>query len=257
MSLVLTSIADRVATITLNRADKRNALNAEMINGLIQTLTDLEQNDEVKVVVITGAGSTFCAGADLAYLQQLQKNSFAENLEDSLELKKLFYTIYNFDKIVIAKINGHAIAGGCGLATVCDFAYTTKSAKFGYTEVKIGFIPAVVMPFLVRKVGELKAKELLFTGKIINAQEAVNYGFVNAAVDADELDDTVNTLANTLCEQTSSHSLKVTKQLFNSLDSFSIESSLIQAAKMNAEARSSDDCQKGISAFLNKEKIKW
>ena len=141
MSLVIFTVKDRVGYITLNRPDKRNALSHELVIELIDAFDKAEQDSSVKVVVLKAAGEAFCAGADLAYLQQLQNFSFEQNLEDSRQLKNLFLKIYQLKKVVIAQVQGHALAGGCGLATVCDFTFAVPEAKFGYTEVKIGFSP--------------------------------------------------------------------------------------------------------------------
>jgi len=156
MRLVKYTVEDRVGYISLNRPEKRNALSYEMVTELKQAFNNAEEDESCKVIILQAEGKVFCAGADLAYLQQLQNNTYEENLEDSTHLMELFKQIYTSSKIVIAKVHGHAIAGGCGLATVCDFSFTVPEAKFGYTEVKIGFIPAIVKVFLLRKIGEGK-----------------------------------------------------------------------------------------------------
>ncbi|MFN3315295.1 MAG: enoyl-CoA hydratase/isomerase family protein, partial [Raineya sp.] len=175
----------RIAYITLNRPDKRNALNFQVVEQLKQAFWKAKEDETAKVVVLRAEGKVFCAGADLEYLQTLQKNTFEENLADSSHLKELFELIYTHPKIVIAQIHGHAIAGGAGLATVCDFSYSVPDAQFGYTEVKIGFIPAIVMVFLLRKIGEGRAKELLLSGDLISAQKAQEFGLINYIVDAE------------------------------------------------------------------------
>ena len=250
-------VADRIATITLNRPEKRNALNAEMVTALKAAFSRAETDQEAKVIVLAAAGEAFCAGADLAYLQQLQNNSYEENLADSSHLKELFLQIYTHPKVVIAKVQGHAIAGGCGLATVCDFSYTVPEAKFGYTEVRIGFVPAIVKVFLLRKIGEGKARELLLSGELINAQRAADIGLVNGLATADELDATVSAFATSLVRKNSGQSMAFTKQMIAAVQEMGLEEGLQHAAEVNAKARASEDCQKGIGAFLNKEKIKW
>ena len=257
MNLVTYEVADRIATITLNRPEKRNALNAEMVTALKAAFSRAETDQEAKVIVLAAAGEAFCAGADLAYLQQLQNNSYEENLADSSHLKELFLQIYTHPKVVIAKVQGHAIAGGCGLATVCDFSYTVTEAKFGYTEVRIGFVPAIVKVFLLRKIGEGKAKELLLSGELINAQRAADIGLVNGLATADELDATVSAFATSLVRKNSGQSMAFTKQMIAAVQEMGLEEGLQHAAEVNAKARASEDCQKGIGAFLNKEKIKW
>ncbi|HEY8402681.1 MAG TPA: enoyl-CoA hydratase-related protein [Cytophagaceae bacterium] len=257
MALVNYSVIDRIATISINRPDKKNALNFEVVSELKNAFDQAEKDASVKVVILTGEGDVFCAGADLEYLQTLQKNSYEENLKDSTHLMELYKKIYTLKKVVIAKINGHAIAGGCGLAAVCDFSFSTINANFGYTEVRIGFIPAIVMVFLLRKVGEANAKELLLSGKIIKAQEAQNLRLINYITEAEELDATVQAFAESLCKNNSGISMEITKRMIAEIGSMSLDEGLAYAAAQNAEARSSADCQRGIAAFLNKEKITW
>lgn len=257
MTFVEYSVKDRICTITLNRPDKRNALNEQVVSELKQAFAYAAEDIDAKVIVLAARGSAFCAGADLAYLQQLQKNTFEENLADSNHLKELFYQIYTHSKVVIAKIQGHAIAGGCGLATVCDFSFTVQEAQFGYTEVRIGFIPAIVKVFLLRKIGEGKAKELLLSGDLISAEEAKDFGLVNKVVGEDELDEMVSDFAKKLVRKNSSQSMQFTKQMIARVQEMSLEDGLNHAAEQNAKARASEDCQKGISSFLNKEKPSW
>lgn len=250
-------VSERVAHIWLNRPEKRNALSPELIADLTQAFQQAKQDAEVKVVVLKARGDVFSAGADLAYLQQLQQNTLEENLMDSAALKKLFYQIYTLPKLVIAQVEGHAIAGGCGLAAVCDIIFAVPEAQFGYTEVKIGFIPALVSCFLVRKLGEGRTKELLLSGNLINAETAANYGLINFVADAASIEAEVNHYAAKLVTETSGHSIALSKQLIHESQQMSLEESLDLAVRMNAETRASADCKKGIAAFLNKEKISW
>lgn len=254
---ITTQQQGRIAYLTLNRPEKRNALSGQLVFELKDALLRAEADTHTKVIVLNAQGTVFSAGADLDYLQQLQHNTYEENLTDSSALAELFNLIYKNKKVVIAQVEGHAIAGGCGLATVCDFTYAVPDASFGYTEVKIGFIPAIVSIFLMRKLGEVKAKELLLTGKLISAEEAAKIGLINEVVSADQIADKVFNLATQLCEQTSAQSLDMTKQLINAVQEMSIEDALRFTAEMNAKARASADCKKGIASFLSKEKIKW
>jgi methylglutaconyl-CoA hydratase len=199
----------------------------------------------------------FCAGADLEYLQTLQKNTFEENLADSSHLKELFELIYTHPKIVIAQIHGHAIAGGAGLAAVCDFSFSVPEAQFGYTEVKIGFIPAIVMVFLLRKIGEGRAKELLLSGDLISAQKAKEYGLINYIVEAENLASEVEKFALHLCRNNSAQSLATTKQMIARVQEMPLSEALNFAAKQNATARESTDCKKGIASFLEKKSLEW
>lgn len=247
----------QIAFITLNRPDKRNALNHEVVTELHQVLDLIEKDNLVKAVILKGEGKAFCAGADLAYIQNLQNFSFEENLEDSSHLKELFLKIYSFSKVIIASIHGAAIAGGCGLATVCDFSFAEENAKFSYSEVKIGFIPAIVSIFLVRKVGEGKAKQLLLSGQIISAQKALEYGLINGVTSAKNLEEEVLEFALKLIRETSLQAKADTKHLINSTWHLPLDEALQQAVEANAKARGNEDCKKGISAFLSKEKIEW
>ena len=251
------SVADRIATITLDRPEKRNALNAQVVTELQNAFTRAADDDGAKVIVLAAAGEAFCAGADLAYLQELQQNTYEENLADSMHLKKLFHQIYTHPKVVIARVQGHAIAGGCGLATVCDFSFTVPEAMFGYTEVRIGFIPAIVKVFLLRKIGEGKAKELLLSGELITAERAIGMGLINEMVPAEALNDRVNEFAAMLVKKNSGQSMTFTKQMIAQVQEMPLEEGLNHAAAQNAKARASEDCQKGIAAFLNKEKPSW
>ncbi len=258
MKWIKTEIKERLAYLTICRTEKRNALNEEVVLELLQALKAAENNDEVKIIILTGEGNTFCAGADLEYLQKLQQNSYQENLKDSMQLMELYKTIYTLSKIVIAQVNGHAIAGGCGLVTVCDFAFSVSDANYGYTETRIGFIPAIVMSFLVRKIGESRAKELLLTGNVINAQHALNYGLINHIIEEEnELEKKVYEFAQELCIHNSTQSITTTKKMLADIQNMSLSESLVYGAEMNAKARGSEDCKKGIDAFLNKKSLKW
>jgi len=257
MKYVDYTTSDQVGYITLNRPDKRNALSYDLV-GELKTCFDQAENDgSVKVIVLKANGDTFCAGADLAYLQDLQEFSFEQNVADSNHLKDLFLKIYTLKKVVIAQVQGHALAGGCGLATVCDFTFSVPEAKFGYTEVKIGFIPAIVMIFLLRKVGEAKAKQLLLSGELVSATEAANLGLVNRIIPKAELEHQVTQFARQLVETNSATSMMMTKQMIAQVQSMTLDEALTFASQMNAKARATDDCKRGIAAFLNKEKIKW
>jgi methylglutaconyl-CoA hydratase len=250
-------VKDRIAYITINRPDKRNALNANLVSDLSALFDKAENDAQVKIIILNAEGDVFSAGADLDYLKQLQSNSFEANLKDSNQLKNLFQKIYTHPKIIIAQVEGHAIAGGCGLATVCDFVFSTPESKFGYTEVKIGFIPAIVSIFCIRKIGESQTKQLLFTGELISADRAKDINLINYVVEKDKIEQEVLTFANKLCVSASTQSLALTKQLITNVQDLPLIEALDYAAEMNAHARSTDDCKKGIEAFLNKNQIKW
>ncbi|HAA13819.1 MAG TPA: methylglutaconyl-CoA hydratase [Cytophagales bacterium] len=257
MEFVTYEVENRIGYITLNRPEKRNALSPQLISELQQAFTRASEDATVKVVVLKANGKVFCAGADLAYIQTLQTNTFEENLEDSMHLRNLFYKIYTMGKVVIAQVHGHAIAGGCGLASICDFVYSAPEAKYGYTEVKIGFIPALVKVFLLRKLGETRVKELLLSGDLITADRAETIGLITEVVAAEELEGKVNQLAEHLCKQNSGDSMAFTKKMIAEIPCMSIEDGLNYAAQQNARARATEDCKKGIAGFLNKESVTW
>lgn len=257
MSLVTYRVQNRVAHITLNRPEKRNALNHNMVTALKEAFDHAAADADAKVIVLSANGEAFCAGADLEYLQQLQKFSFEENVQDSMHLKELFLKIYTHPKVIIAQVQGQAIAGGCGLATVCDFVVAVPMARFGYTEVRIGFIPAIVTVFLLRKLGEAKAKEMLLSGELFSAKQVLQMGLINHVSQPETIEQHVLQLAHKLIETNSAESMKLTKQLIATVPTMPIEAALTYAAEMNAHARSTQDCKKGIAAFLNKEKLSW
>lgn len=254
---VLYLVENRVASITINRPHKRNALNSEIVELLTDAFIRASEDDEVKVVILKANGDVFSAGADLAYLQELQQNSYEANLKDSDQLKRLFTTIYYLPKVVIAQVEGHAIAGGCGLATVCDIIFSVPEAKYGYTEVKLGFVPAIVACFLIRKTGETLAKRLLLSAELIPASQALDYGLITFVSDHDKIRQEVKAYAEDLCRNASSNSLMVTKQLIGQTTNPLLEKTLSLAVQINAMVRDSDDFKKGVSSFVNKEKIEW
>ncbi len=248
---------ERVAYVTLNRPDKRNALNEQVVQELKDAFSKAEKDENAKVIVLRAEGKVFCAGADLEYLQTLQKNTYEQNLADSMHLKELFEMIYTHPKVVIAQIHGHAIAGGAGLATVCDFSFAVPDAQFGYTEVKIGFVPAIVSVFLMRKIGEGRAKELLLSGDLISAQKAFEYGLINEVVPTENLENRVREFALHLCKSNSAISMQITKSMVAQLSTMAVAEALNFAAQQNALARQTADCKKGIQAFLEKKTLEW
>jgi methylglutaconyl-CoA hydratase len=241
-----------IATLTLNRPDKRNALNATLINELTYAFTKLGTDDSVKVIVLAANGNVFCAGMDLAYLQDIARYSVLENKADSRRFCQMLYTIYTCPKPVIARVHGAAIAGGCGIASVCDVVVACRDhAIFGYSEVKIGFVPAIVSVFLMRRIGGLQAQRLLLSAENINAKEAFRLGLVTYLVEEDVLDETVTQTAHALA-QNSSSAMALTKEILGNIGNMSLESSLEYAVSMNAIARTTEDFEQGIARFLNK-----
>lgn len=255
--MVLKEKSGRIGIVTLDRPEKRNALSAEMVSELKKAFGDLISDKNVKVIILKANGDAFCAGADLAYIKQLQKNTYQENLADSQNLRQLFQMIYESPKIVIAQVEGPAIAGGAGLASICDFIFAVPDLKMAYTEVKIGFIPALVMVFLLRKINECHAKYLLLSGEMIGAEQALNWGIINEIVDTDKMESRVMEFAERLVKRNSENSMAVTKKMISEMPSKTLNEGLDYAAAQNAKGREHEDCIKGINAFLNKEKIQW
>ncbi|SMO46785.1 enoyl-CoA hydratase/isomerase family protein [Solitalea koreensis] len=255
--LIKYTVENRIARITINRPEKRNALSPVLIAELMNAFSQANGDNSVKVIVLAAEGEVFSAGADLNYLQQLQTNSYQENLEDTTKLKDLFVCVYNSSKIVIAEVQGHAIAGGCGLVSVCDFVFAVPDAQFGYTEVKIGFVPAIVSLFAIKRLGERIARDLLLTGRLIKSEEAKEFGLVNFIIEHTKLSNKVNEFATQLIVETSSTSIAFTKELIRTIQEMPFDDALNWATEMNAKIRETEDFKKGITSFLTKTKIGW
>jgi methylglutaconyl-CoA hydratase len=248
--VIKSEIKNNTGIIILNRPEKRNALNPEMVSFLKPKLDEYRNNESIKSVIITGEGKSFCAGADLSYLNELRNYSTAKNEEDIEKLADLFLMLYDFPKPVIAAVNGPAIAGGCGIASVCDFIIADKTnAKFGYSEVKIGFIPAIVAIFLIKKIGEGKTRQLLLTGDIINSEKALQLGLVDYLSD-NVLDDAI-TFADKLNENSTTSTI-MTKDLIRNISNMKVHDAVNYCIRLNVISRSSDDFKKGINKYLNK-----
>ncbi len=244
-----------VAEVTLNRPEKMNSLDETLIEELAGLFRDISLNNVIKAVVLSGAGGNFCSGLYLDYLQKISEFDLQQNKDDSLRFKDMLLSVYECAKPVVAKVSGYALAGGCGLASACDIIVADDTAKFGYTEVKIGFIPAIVMVFLLKRVSETHAKDLLLTARFIEADEALRMGFINYSVKKNELEGKVNEICAQLMKNYSS-SLALTKEMFSSISNMNFEDALEYACDLNAKTRMTDDCRKGISEFLNKVKNK-
>jgi methylglutaconyl-CoA hydratase len=244
-----------IGTITLNRPEKRNALSFELLDELIRALDEMESSD-TQVVILTGAGKAFSSGMDLEELKTLTGRSQADNLEDSKRMAGIFRRLYEFPKPTIAAVNGAAIAGGTGLATMCDFTLAVPEAKFGYTEVRIGFVPAIVSSILVWQVGHKIARDLLLSGRIFDAREAHRWGLVNEVVPSEQLIDRARELAAQLIENSPS-SLRLTKKLVNGYICRQLNEQIEQAIEENARIRQTADFREGVTAFLEKRKPRW
>ena len=244
-----------VAIITLNRPEKRNAISFELIDDLVRALEEVSKSKAI-VLIVTGAGKAFCSGLDLDNLKALLGSSPEQNLQDSRTMVHLFRSLYEFPKVTIAAVNGAAIAGGTGLALLCDFTLAVPDAKFGYTEVRIGFVPAIVSTFLLRQVGEKQARDLLLTGKIFEAEEAARMGLVSEIVPAEDLMKRARALAALLMEN-SPASLRATKQLLTAHARAELDAQIDAAVRENAAIRTTADFREGISSFLEKRKPVW
>lgn len=266
------SIESDAATLTFNRPEKRNAISPQMIEELLEALDEIEHGP-ARVAILTGAGRAFCSGMDLDALQVLAVQSQEHqargassgggmaqpsdaSLKDSRRMRHMFHRIYTFPRPLIAAVNGPAIAGGCGIATLCDFTLATPEAKFGYTEVRIGFIPALVSVFLLHQIGDKAARDLLLTGRIVDASEALRIGLITEVVPAEQLLDRARQLAAQLIEN-SPTSLAYTKRLLSEFSRARIEQDLELAMKENARIRSTADFREGLAAFLEKRKAIW
>ena len=250
-NIVLYKVAAGAARITLNRPEKRNALNDELVAGIKDALRRADDDSDVRVVVITGAGADFCSGADLASLQKTSTASVSENLRDAQSLMELFMLIRAIDVPVIAAVRGRALAGGCGLATACDLVLAARSSRFGYPEVKIGFVPAMVMAILRRNVSEKRAFQLLTMGEDISAEECERLGLVNRILDDEAFEDEFDAFVQRFT-RVSTSAVTLTKQLLYRTDAMSFEDALHFGVDANVIARMSEDCRKGIERFLRK-----
>lgn len=244
-----------IATITLNRPEKRNAISFDLIDDLLRALDEVAKSNAI-ILIVTGSGKAFCSGMDLDNLKSLLGRTPEQNLEDSRKMVQLFRSLYEFSKVTIAAVNGAAIAGGTGLALLCDFTLAVPEAKFGYTEVRIGFVPAIVSTFLLRQVGEKQARDLLLTGRLFASDEALRLGLVNELVSPDELLPRAHALAKQLLEN-SPASLRATKQLLTDHAKAEIDTQIEAAVRENAAIRTTADFREGISSFLEKRKPVW
>jgi methylglutaconyl-CoA hydratase len=252
---LLIDSTEHLATITLNRPEKRNAITTQMIADLQSALDAIEKTN-ARVVIITGTGKAFCAGIDLELLQAIAQQTPAENQDDSRRIAKMFRKIWSYSRPLIAAVNGHALAGGCGIATLCDFTLSVPEAKFGYTEVKIGFLPAIVSVFLSRQIGEKHCRDLLLTGRLVEALEAKELGLVNEIVPSEKLMTRAHELANDLLAASPS-SITRAKHLLVSAAAAGVDHDLERAVLESARVRCTPDFKEGLSAFLEKRKPIW
>jgi len=248
---VLYEAAGGIARLTLNRAEKRNALNDELIAALKESITRAGKDEAVSTILIAAAGADFCSGADLSALQKISTASVEENLADARSLMELLILIRSTRQPVIAAVKGRALAGGCGLASACDIVLAARSARFGYPEVKIGFVPAMVMAILRRNVSEKRAFELITLGREITADEAVAIGLANQVLDDEAFDDEVSSFIEQYAKVSSS-AVALTKSLLYQMDAMNFADALHCGVDVNVTARMSEDCKQGIERFLRR-----
>ena len=251
MSAVDSTLDGGVLTLTLNRPEKRNALNAAIVDGLAAGIAQAELDAEVRVLVIRGAGKDFCAGADLDELLASVENSLEENERNALLLGELFLALRGLPKPTVAVVQGRALAGGAGLATACDLVIASEAARFGYPEIERGFVPAMVMTMLKRAVGEKRAFDLVATGRVLSAHEAEQCGLVSRVVPEEGFDGAVAAVITALAGR-SVTALALTKQLFTELDGRSFQDGILLGARVNALSRATEDFKRAIAAFLAK-----
>lgn len=254
-SVILVTEANAVRTITLNRPERRNAMTPQMQDELIAAMSEAAASD-CRVIVFAGAGESFCAGLDLSVLQQMNDMPESEHRADAERVARLFRTLYELPKPTIAAVHGAAIAGGTGLATICDFTLAVPAAKFGYTEARIGFVPALVSAFLTLQIGEKRTRDLLLTARLFSAEEALGLGLVNEVVAPENLQARVQELASMLIHN-SPASMAATKRLLAAQNQSWLDRTIELAMAANAESRATPDFREGVAAFLEKRKPVW
>lgn len=247
---------EKIVYIMLNRPDVHNAFNSLMISELADAFEKVKEDESIRVVVLSGEGKSFCAGADINWMREVIHYSYEQNLEESLQLAELLYNIYSLPKPTVAMVNGTAIGGGTGFLSACDIAVASEEAKFGLSEVKIGLVPAAISPYVVRKIGESKAREYFLTGKRITARRALEIGLVNEVFPLEMLREKVNELVNLLLTS-GPEAVASCKELVFRVSSMSLEDAKAYTAQMIASLRVSDEGQEGMAAFLEKRKPHW
>jgi methylglutaconyl-CoA hydratase len=248
---------NNVGTVWLNRPDKHNAMNAEMITEISECFGEIDSINEVRVAVLRGRGKSFCAGADLNYMKGIVEFGFEENYQDSLRLAKAFKTIYMCRKPTIAVVQGAAIGGANGLLAACDFVYCTDDAKFAFSEVKLGIAPATISPYVIKRIGEYIARNLMLTGKRFLGADAERYRLVNKSLPIEELDTYLATTIKLLMSSGPDAMAACKELIFNISNTYDFEDSIDYTAKLIAELRASKEGQEGMASFLEKRKPDW
>ena len=253
---ILFGLKDRTARVSFNRPDVHNAFNAAMIAELDDAFTKIKNDRTIRVTVVTGIGKSFCAGADINWMREIIHYSFEQNLEESLHLAELLHKIYTLPQPTLAMVNGTAIGGGTGFISACDIAIASDQARFGLSEVKIGLVPAAISPYVIRKIGESKAREYFLTGKRISAQKACEIGLLNEVVPAGQLEEKVEEIVSLLLTS-GPEALASCKQLIQEVPKMSLEEAKAFTARMIANLRVSKEGQEGMAAFLEKRRPSW
>ncbi len=250
-------VRGKVAHLFLNRPEKRNALDNLAVEELTTYFNQANLDDKVRAIVFGGKGPAFSAGADLEYLLRLSQGSSSDNLADSMAIKDLFLSVYTSRKLVCSIVRGPALAGAFGLVLSCDFVFASEKAKFGFTEVKVGFVPAIVVKLALRKMTEPNVRKLVLTGKLIDSQEALRLGLISEIIQDDVIESYVDKFLDDFASETSKNAVAMTKEILSQVKDLTLADALKYGAMMNAKARSSEDFKKGIDGFLNKRRVEW
>ncbi len=256
LQTILCKVENKIAKVILNRPEVHNAFNDKMIEELSCVFDEIKNENGIRVVVITGEGKSFCAGADLNWMRRVKDYSYEDNLKESLDLAEMLYKIYSSSKPTIARVNGAAIGGGTGLVAVCDIAVAATEAKFSFSEVKLGLIPACISPYVMKKCGEGKCREFFLTGERLTAEKAYGAGLVNLVAPLEEIDNVVDDLVGKLVSS-GPDAVKSCKELLRNVSGMSLEQAKEYTAEVIAKLRISDEGQEGMNAFLEKRRPKW
>jgi methylglutaconyl-CoA hydratase len=250
-------IKDKIAFLTLNRPEKRNAIDNWAVDELTEYFRQANSDQNVRAIVFGGKGPAFSSGADLNYILKLSQSSRAENLDDSMALKNLLLSIYVSKKLVCAVVRGPALASAFGLVLSCDIIFASEKAKFGFTEVRVGFVPALVLKMALRKMTEPNVRRLVLTGKMIDSAEALRIGLIWEIIDDNEIEMRAGNFLKEFVSGTSKNAVELTKEVLSQVKDLTLEDALKYGAMMNAKARSTEDFKKGIEAFVNKKHLEW
>ena len=253
---IIVTHKNRIVRFSLNRPEVHNAFNSLMISELDDAFEKAKANRSIRVVILTGQGKSFCAGADINWMREIIHYSYEQNLEESLHLAELLHKIYIFPKATVAIVNGTAIGGGIGFLSACDIAVASEEAKFGLSEVKIGLVPAAISPFVIRRIGESKSREYFLTGKRISARKALEIGLINEVVSQKKLKEKEEEITKLLLSS-GPEAIAACKELIYKVPGMSFKEVKTFTAQMIANLRISQEGQEGMAAFLEKRRPKW